>query len=296
MSLETLKECPVCKSHDFKPFLICKDHTTTKETFELRQCDQCAFVVTSPRPDQLSLSKYYDSEKYISHTGASSGIIDSVYLLARRFTLRWKANLVARHAKNQPTLLDYGCGTGEFLKTCSARGWKSFGVEPSALARPKASNNNLITVQRSIEELPEIKFDAITLWHVLEHVDDLEKKIDQLKNLLADNGTLFVAVPNRTAYDALVFQEHWAAYDVPRHLWHFSIENMELLMSQSKLSIKEIKPMKLDAYYVSLLSQKYKTGKFTILGALKALSIAFMSNAKARNTNLYSSLIYIIKK
>jgi hypothetical protein len=151
-------------------------------------------------------------------------------------------------------------------------------------------------VLKSIEELPPLKFEVITLWHVLEHLADLENKINQLKNLLTVNGTLFVAVPNRTSYDAQVYKEKWAAYDVPRHLWHFSIENMEQLMTRSHLSIKEIIPMKLDAYYIGLLSQKYKTGKSTFGGALKALSIALSSNLRARKTNRYSSLIYIIKK
>jgi SAM-dependent methyltransferase len=296
MALESLKECPICNSQDLQPFLICEDHTATNETFQLLKCARCTFVVTSPRPAHTSISKYYDSENYISHTGKPSSAIDSIYLLVRKFTLRWKMTLIARYTGKPATLLDFGCGTGDFLTVCSAGGWNAYGIEPSAASDQKASTESRVMVLKSIEELPPLKFEVITLWHVLEHLADLENKINQLKNLLTVNGTLFVAVPNRTSYDAQVYKEKWAAYDVPRHLWHFSIENMEQLMTRSRLSIKEIIPMKLDAYYIGLLSQKYKTGKSTFGGALKALSIALSSNLRARKTNRYSSLIYIIKK
>jgi 2-polyprenyl-3-methyl-5-hydroxy-6-metoxy-1,4-benzoquinol methylase len=295
MANENIISCPICNGNLFQPFLICTDFTTTHEKFELKKCATCQFVVTSPRPDALSLGKYYDSEKYISHTGKSSAFFDSIYLFARRFTLRWKTRLINRN-KNQ-SVLDYGCGTGEFLQACREMGWDCYGVEPTEAAKTKAIELTKVHINHDLAELEGRKFDVITLWHVLEHISDLEEKLNALRNSLKENGTLFVAVPNYQAHDAEVYQEYWAGYDVPRHLWHFSQDTMKILLKKTDFKLTEVRPMKLDAYYVSLLSQKYKSsGSTSLEGILKAIFTGFRSNQKAKNKMNYSSLIYISRK
>jgi SAM-dependent methyltransferase len=292
MALEKVTACPICRSIEFTPFMKCKDYTTSREDFEIHKCKSCSFVLTNPRPDTLTIGKYYRSDAYVSHNAKPSSLLDSLYFLARWFTLRWKKNLIKKYGSNG-LLLDYGCGTGEFLNTCK-NDWDCYGIEPSAVARNIANQKSGLPIQEKYEDINSKKFDVITLWHVLEHVHDLNKLIEQLKSSLNKNGTVFIAVPNYESEDARVYQQHWAGYDLPRHLWHFSKETMRLLLTNYGLHTKVILPMKLDSTYVSLLSEKYKSeGKQTVMGLLIGLYTGLNSNRKARSNNNYSSLIYV---
>src|SRR5436190_8106022 len=295
MTLERLEVCPVCNGTTFHPFLSCKDHTTTGELFHVEQCTACNLLLTNPRPSAADSAAYYLSTSYISHTSKATGIVDYIYLIFRRLTVRWKLGLIKRYLKTN-TLLDVGCGTGNFLKHCKERGVNSVGVEVSDEARHAAVNNNL-RVEKSLDNLSNEKFSVITLWHVLEHIYHLENTLLQLKNMLEENGIIFIAVPNWQSMDANHYQEHWAAYDVPRHLWHFSKDTMKELLKKNGLKLKEIIPMRLDAYYVSLLSEKYKhDGGTSLFTALSAIAIAFQSNHQAKQEMNYSSLIYLASK
>lgn len=251
-------------------------------------------VLTNPRPESYQASTYYQSAQYISHSSVPSGLLDSIYLIIRRFTIKWKFSLLKPYLR-EGRLLDFGCGTGKFLEYCKSHQLEIYGVEPSKEAREIASSNNIPVVD-SGEKLPDIKFNVITLWHVLEHIYDLHATLGILKNHLEDNGTIFIAVPNRECHDSTFYKENWAGYDVPRHLWHFTKTSMANLLEQADLKIKRIIPMKLDAYYVSLLSEKHKNNKLTLTGILRAFWVAFSSNRKAGNKMDYSSLIYIVQK
>ncbi len=296
MALENVEQCPICNQAAFAPLLTCKDYLSSHESFELKTCISCTFVFTSPRPDLQSLHAYYESNRYISHTGKSTGVIDFLYLLARKFTLRWKINLIKKFRKNL-SIFDYGCGTGEMLHACQQQGWQISGLEPSEQARQKAEQLTGINIAVSLEQLKGQQFDVITLWHVLEHVMDLRKKLSELKALLKEDGLLFLAVPNCQSPDALFYREYWAGYDVPRHLWHFTKATMTELLGLEGLTVRSIQPMKLDAYYVSLLSEKHKspfnsTPASFIQGAIRG----FLSNRKARGNLNHSSLIFIVAK
>jgi SAM-dependent methyltransferase len=291
-----VKICPACGSKIFHPFLNCVDHSISKEAFTLNVCSYCSLVVTSPRPDESSLGKYYLSESYISHTSKPASLIDRLYLLSRQFTLRKKLKLITTPSLHSKSVLDYGCGTGDFLNTCKSNNWLISGVELSDSARLKACDLLDKPIHKSIDEETG-KYDVVTLWHVLEHLPDLDETIQKIKDRLAQNGTIFIAVPNSDSYDAKKYKEQWAAYDVPRHLWHFNKKNMEKLLSKFSLNIVKIHPMKLDAYYVSMLSEKYQTkNSTTVSGLIKAFIIGAISNLKARKTGNYSSLIYVVKK
>jgi 2-polyprenyl-3-methyl-5-hydroxy-6-metoxy-1,4-benzoquinol methylase len=288
-------ECPVCGSKKFETFLSVKDHTVSRETFQLCRCSNCNFILTSPRPQNGDLGKYYLSEDYISHTGTAKTLLDKVYLTARKYTLNWKIDLIQKEGVKEKTkkLLDFGCGTGDFLKVASQNGFDITGVEPSDEARKKAEAQN--PKAAIYHSLPQAKqYTHITLWHVLEHVPELNETLTSLKNLLSPDGTIFIAVPNHSSWEGNVYKENWAGYDVPRHLWHFSQSTMETLFNKNGLKLNKVKPMKLDAFYISLLSEKYKRdGLQNITGMVTAFVNGLKSNRKAKKTGEYSSLIYI---
>lgn len=287
-------ECPVCKNRSIKPFRSCKDFTVSHETFKINRCEKCALGITSPRPETEKLGQYYQSEDYISHSGKSSGLMGPLYTTARKFALNWKTQIVNAKGKKE-TALDFGCGTGEFLQNLKAKGWKVDGVEPSDFARTKAESLTAQKLYKSLSEIPTRQFDAITAWHVIEHVPDLSTVIQQLAQLLKKDGTIFIAVPNYESPDAEKYKDLWAGYDVPRHLWHFSRKSMKQLLESHGLNIINIVPMKLDAYYVSMLSETYKNGgKGSISNLIKGFISGFKSNVAAGSNN-YSSLIYIAK-
>ncbi len=293
MPLEKVEACPVCKQKLFKSFLTCKDYTASGESFHVEQCVNCGFTITNPRPPEAQAGKYYQSDSYISHTSAAAGIMDYIYLIMRKFTLIWKYNLI-KHQLSTKTLLDMGCGTGNFLNYCVKSGVDAYGVEPSLDAQAIARNKHIV---QSLDDLPDSKFNVITLWHVLEHIYNLEGILSQLKTRLAENGTIFIAVPNRESFDADHYKELWAGYDVPRHVWHFSKKDMIALMEKEGLKVKEIIPMKLDAFYVSMLSEKNSNnGKLPLTSTIRAILNALKSNRKAKTEMNYSSLIYLIQK
>ncbi len=296
MALESVSLCPICNSSSFTPFLSAKDHTTTGEQFEIVKCCQCGFSLTNPRPDINSVEKYYQSEKYISHTGGSKSLLDKIYVFARKITLGWKLKLINKY-KQTSTILDYGCGTGEFLRHLKSNGWAIHGVEPSESARQKAMSLLKTGVVESIEKIEGNQFDVITLWHVVEHIHDLNEKLLAIQSLLKQDGIIFIAVPNHEAADAQKYGAYWAGYDVPRHLWHFSKDSMKKLLNKTGLELIDIHPMKLDAYYVSLLSEGYKyPNQNKTLNALKAIISGINSNLNATKSQNHSSLIYIAKK
>lgn len=288
---EKLEQCPVCENKQFSNYMICDDHTVTGESFALVQCSTCSLVFTNPRPGETHLSKYYQSDQYISHTDKANSLINILYKIIRRYTLAQKIRLIKRVNSKIGSILDYGCGTGDFIHSANKAGWQAFGYEPDNSAREiaRSKNNNLIL--DSINNLPN-DIDVITAWHVVEHISDLKNSLKGLKKKLKSGGHLIVAVPNHKSYDAKVYKEYWAAYDVPRHLYHFDHTSMEFLAKKLKLRITEILPMKFDSYYVSMLSEKYKP-KGNIF---RAIQIGFLSNKKAKRTRDYSSLIYILKK
>jgi 2-polyprenyl-3-methyl-5-hydroxy-6-metoxy-1,4-benzoquinol methylase len=289
--------CPICAADNIAPQLSAKDYTVSQQQFSIWHCSSCTVRFTQDVPEQNAIGTFYQSDNYISHSDTKKGIINSLYHLVRGITLNAKRKLIIdKVGMIKGEILDIGCGTGAFLNTMKTAGWGITGLEPDDTARKKATTLYNIQPQSS-EKLFELKpstYHAITMWHVLEHVHELHAYIKQLHQLLTPQGKIFIAVPNYTSYDASVYKEHWAAYDVPRHLYHFSPASMEVLLSTYNLKLTTIKPMWYDSFYVSMLSEKYATGKGNIV---KAFFNGFVSNCKAiANKQKCSSVIYIIEK
>jgi 2-polyprenyl-3-methyl-5-hydroxy-6-metoxy-1,4-benzoquinol methylase len=295
--MEIVSTCPVCGQTYFVPHLTAKDHTITNEEFQLVKCSACHLILTSPQPSEKNIGGYYISENYISHSGKSETLFDKIYLLARRYTLGWKYELIKKYIQQDSTLLDYGCGTGEFLQFIKGKNLNGVGVEPSKIARDKANQKLEGKVQESLQDIKENSVKIITLWHVLEHVHNLNETINHLKSLLTEDGYILIAVPNPNSHDSKKYKNKWAGYDVPRHLWHFTKESMSLLLKRNGLKIVSIEPMKLDSFYVSLLSEQYKhPNQSKLLTGINAFIEGLISNFSARKNSEYSSLIYIVKK
>lgn len=289
--MNSLKSCPICDNASFSPFLNAIDYTVSRETFSIVSCDKCGFHFTNPIPTIDKIGDYYKSESYVSHSSSKKGIINKLYQRVRKYTLKKKLSLVTRLGKGK-SILDIGAGTGHFLNVCQQAGWNALGLEPDADARAFAKKEFGVELQSTdaLHQLPTKSKDVITMWHVLEHVYELRKDVAQIVNVLKDDGVLVVAVPNRNSFDATYYKEFWAAYDLPIHLYHFVPEDIKSLFGQFEMEVVEMLPMKFDAYYVSMLSEKYKGGNI-----IKAGFNGWRSNLKAK-ADSYSSQIYILKK
>lgn len=287
---EKLEVCPVCGNTKFTNFLICSDHSVSKESFALVQCSNCSTILTNPRPSAKYLSKYYEDDQYISHSNKANTPINFLYKAVRLYTIRKKIKLISKLVPNKGKLLDYGSGTGHFLKATKSNNWESTGVEPDASARRFAIDKLNLSVE---QEIPDQKghYDIITAWHVLEHVSEFEKTVKKLKKILKPDGYLILALPNYESYDANHYQEYWAAYDVPRHLYHFSQNSMKHFAKRFRLKLIDQKPMHFDSYYVSMLSEKYKGGRL-----LNGILLGYQSNKSAKKDSNFSSIIYIFQK
>lgn len=275
-----------------KHYLTCEDFTVSNKKFDLLYNIELDMLETFPQPKGVELASYYESEDYISHTDSKKSFTDKLYQGVKSIALKNKLKLLNSFKTEEKKLLDIGCGTGDFLLTCKNNGWNVEGVEPNKNAKNIAETKLSSTIYTDIDNVLSKRFDVITLWHVLEHVPNLEEYTSKLKLLLKPQGVLIVAVPNFKSYDALYYKQFWAAFDVPRHLWHFSKKSIQELFLRQQLKVEMILPMKFDSFYVSLLSEKYKTGKSNLM---KAFAVGLTSNFKAITTNEYSSLIYILK-
>lgn len=292
--METVTQCPVCGGGQFRAYLSCTDYLVSRQTFNVQECKTCSFRLTNPRPDQTQIGNYYKSDQYVSHNDSGGGFIDSIYRMVRTYTLRQKLNLVTRLNGKKGRLLDVGCGTGAFLAICQRAGWQVAGTEPDVDARLIASEKVKVSIEPDLNLISSHEpFDIITLWHVLEHVPDLNNTLQALSKLLSAEGTLLIAVPNSDSFDAQYYKAFWAAYDVPRHLHHFTPSTIQPLFEKHDFTLVEQRPMLFDAFYIAMLSSRYRTGKTQYVESLR---VGFQSNARAYQSGQASSMLYTFKK
>ena len=288
------KTCPWCDSEKTQIHLWVKDLFLTNEAFEIHECLKCGLLFTEPRPKPEEIGKYYQSEEYYSHQENKKGLIPRIYEIVKGFNLKKKYNLATKGLK-PGKVLDIGCGVADFLKTMEKNNWICTGIEPSENAKEIARKRVKAELlePKEISQLDDESFDLITMWHVLEHVDNLKEEIHQLQRLLKKGGRLVLALPNYKSADAQYYREYWAAYDVPRHLNHFCRESINNIFKTSKLKLKGTDKLVWDAYYISYMSEKYKN--HTLLLA-KGILKGWQSNLKAKKNGEWSSLVYILER
>ena len=294
VNMENLSSCPVCGNKNFRPFLETNDFFLTKENFTIVQCNECELKFVNPRPDENEISRYYESPDYVSH-GGKKDLLNFVYRTIRKSSIKKKFALIKEYALNKK-ILDIGCGTGEFLHYCNKMGFDVKGIEPGDKPRTFAQKQYKLDVYNEafLEQLVNPEFDIITMWHVLEHVHLLHERIRKIAEILKPDGTIIIAVPNSDSWDAKYYGKFWAAYDLPRHLYHFSKSSIKIAFENHGLEIVKTIPMKLDAFYISLLSEKYSKGNKNYF---KAIINGIRSNNFAKhNEQNYSSLIFVLRR
>lgn len=293
-----IQNCPCCKGKELKAYLQVKDHLLSKETFSLKQCVNCTFVFTANPPSEEASGKYYESDDYIEHSDTKSGLINRIYHIARQRMLSKKHRMISKTQKSGSRLLDIGSASGYFLSFMKSKGFQVEGVEISEKARALCLSKFEIeasTPDQFSQGGVLGTFNAITMWHVLEHVYPLSEYLIQIHKQLAENGRVYIAVPNHTSFDAQQYKSDWAAYDVPRHLWHFNPKSFETLIHRHDFELEEMLRLPLDSFYISLVSEQYKNDHTRF--SLKALVNGFRSWLKSLSSaGNCSSIVYIIKK
>ena len=289
--------CPVCLNTDISGFFKCEDHFISREIFEIFRCNECGFAFTQDHPEESEAGQFYESEDYISHSDSKKGITDQAYQLVRRLMLKKKKRMIRKiTGLSAGTILDIGCGTGHFLNSMKETGWNTKGIEINERAGKYAESifNLEVLTPEKIKTLSTGIFDCITLWHVLEHFHEPDKIIEEISRLLKPDGVCIIALPNNHSFDSEYYGKEWAAYDVPRHLWHFNPDTFSLFTKRNKFKLMEMQTLPLDVFYISILSEKYRGEKFPfIYGAIKGFIFSLQSIFKRSGS---SSMIYILKK
>ena len=296
-SLNHINKCPICGGEKFVSKYNCEDWLVSGETFAVECCVACRFLFTQNAPDVSSIGNYYQSENYISHSNTKKTLTDKLYHLVRKIMLARKAKIVRKHApKEAQALLDIGCGTGYFLNHFKRYGWNICGIDESEAARTFAAENFGLNIEppQKLFEFEHAQFDVITLWHSLEHLHQLNETMEQLHKLLRKNGVVVIAVPNSASADADYYKAAWAAFDVPRHLWHFTPTTLGILAKKHRFYVKKIYPMPADAFYISILTEKQKKSSGAFLRGIIRGKLCWL--ASLCNTKKSSSIIYVLKK
>lgn len=293
MTQELITECPICQQSRFTHHLTCTDYLVSKQEFAIQQCEHCSFRFTNPRPEASTLEAYYQSSKYVSHNDKSEGVINALYRYVRSHTLQQKLRLLNSLHPNKGSLLDVGCGTGLFLDTCKKGGWTIKGIEPDINARSLAESRINNSIDPTLDSVVDRQFDVITMWHVLEHVPNLSNTMGKLYDRLKPSGTLLLALPNSNSLDAKHYGRYWAAYDLPRHLSHFTPTTVKELVNRNGFNCMGERPMLFDSFYIAMLSTQHRDGK---TNWAESLYQGFRSNIAAYKSGNYSSLIYLLKR
>ena len=297
MTKFNVQQCPVCDGKDFSPFLTCSDFFVSGEEFQVKQCKGCGFKITENIDDEESISKYYQSDEYISHSNTTKGIVNFIYHHVRNFMLNRKMRLVKNVSGiKKGQILDVGTGTAFFLDKMNKSGWQVNGTEKSSGARNFAKKEFYLDISPSenLFRFKENSCDVITLWHVLEHIHQLNENMEMFVRLLKSTGRLIIAVPNFSSFDARHYKNFWAAYDVPRHIWHFAPEQMKRLGEKYGFKLSGLRTMPFDSFYVSMLSEKYKKSKLALFKGIFYGKISWLISLF--KPEKCSSVIYIFEK
>lgn len=297
MNIINHDSCPLCKNATIRKRFTCKDHFATGETFDVMECPECGFVFTQGVPDESEIGRYYDSPTYISHSDTKKGLVNRIYHLVRSFMLRKKVKLVKRlTVLKNGKLLDYGAGTGYFARAMNDAGWDVTAIEKSEKAREFALKDykTVIYPEEKLAEIEDKSLDVVTMWHVMEHIQDLDRIWEELFRIIDDTGIAIIAVPNCNSYDAKLYKENWAAYDVPRHLWHFTAGTIMRWAEKHGFIMERELTMPFDGFYISMMSESYRGSR---MHSVKGFWNGFKGwCAQSKKMSASSSIIYVFRK
>lgn len=297
MNTITHKNCPLCCESSINKRFTCKDFFATGEEFDIYECPACGFVFTQNIPDEKEIGRYYESQAYISHSNTKKGVFNKVYHIVRSIMLQRKASLMEQLTllKNGK-ILDYGAGTGYFARTMAKRGWDVTAIEKSPQARELALREFGFEMfpEEHLKKIADREFDIVTLWHVMEHIQDLDGFWDELYRIIDDSGIAAIALPNCKSHDAAAYKENWAAYDVPRHLWHFTPMTVMRWGEKHGFILERQITMPFDGFYISMLSERYKGSRLPGIRGLWTGFRGWLATSTRREAS--SSIIYVFRK
>lgn len=297
MNKLTINACPVCGCTHLERVMTCTDSYASGEQFDLCRCGECGFTFTQGVPVEAEIGKYYETPDYISHSDTKKGAMNAIYHWVRGYMLGRKARLVIKEShRTRGRVLDIGTGTGYFANAMQGRGWRVEAVEKNVQARAFAKEHFGLDVkpESALNMFAPGTFDVITLWHVMEHLEHLNETWERLWELLSDRGKLVIAVPNCLSYDARRYGNKWAAYDVPRHLWHFTPATIQELGSRHGFILAGRHPMPFDAFYVSMLTERQAGHSCAFLRGMCTGTAAWLSALRHKEES--SSMIYVFRK
>jgi len=223
--------CIACDSADLAPLYstVSPDGLLAKE-YEILRCSACGMGYTRPVPTREELAILYSGDYHAPERATRFGRCAE---FLRRLFLAHRFKLIAQEVKGG-ALLDYGCGNGEFVEYARGEAVDAVGIEPNYPASSRF-------VKNSTNELPpDARYDLITLWHVLEHIERPEEELRALAGRLADNGRIFISVPNFRSWEARFGKRMWFHLDAPRHICHYTPRSLELVMRKSGLRLKTL--------------------------------------------------------
>ena len=223
--------CVACGGLPHTPaFTNLRDYLTG-DHFDILRCDGCGLLVTEPLPAGAEISKYYP-ERYRGNRHGFTG--------AWRCSQRAKAIQACFAPGFRGRILDIGCGDGSFALHMKSRGWDVAATEIDAgtINRLIASGIDAKLSATATTQGFDKPFDAITCWHVLEHMEQPLRVAEWVHSQLASGGFFQATVPNVASVQARVFGGRWIHLDVPRHRQHFSPATLESLLCSAGFSIR----------------------------------------------------------
>ena len=263
-----------------------KDYLVTGESFKVYLDQNNIIGKTHPIPQKEEMDKYYESEEYYPHSLNKKSLLAFLYTITRKHMHLKRLTWIRGYIKKNTSILDYGCGSGDFVKYLRSKSIDAYGYEPNY----NFCEHDFLTNQ---EGWKNKKYEVIVLWHVLEHIHNPFDLIQSLKKRLNKKGKILIAIPNFKSFDSKYYGKYWAGYDTPRHLWHFSRKGLGLMAKENNFKVLKVKSLHLDSIYVSCLSEKYKRSPFPLL---IGIVIGCISILKSFFTKESSSFLFVLKK
>lgn len=297
MKYKDLKLCPLCGASGQIPYAQCKDFTISNESFYLLKCPSCNIVYTLDPPSESDTKRYDKLDLKLRLGDSPRGLTGRLYYHIRNLMLIRKAHIVEKQAyRTSGSLLNYGAKTGYFSSRMERRGWEVTSVEKyleERLFSLEMFHHRMIDLSE-MESLHSETFDVITLWHVFEHSYHPGELLDRFHELLRPGGILIMSCPNINSIDAKYYGPYWAAYDVPRHLWHFEPGSICNLALKHGFTLMHRERLPFDSFYISILSEQHLGHKQAFIrGMMKGFHSWLLSSSRR---DLSSSLVYVFRK